>query len=104
MARQPARAVRSGGARYSGREMASGRRLQVAEGGVEGTDRGRGRRRWMTFCSSRMLPGPGIANQGIHDGGRDRLDPPAHPPGEPLGKMADQCWVVVAALRRGPAA
>ena len=35
MARQPARACASG-ARYSGREMASGRRLQVAEGELKG--------------------------------------------------------------------
>src|SRR5208283_2205650 len=44
---------------------------------------------------------PGVAHQGLHDRGRDRLDPPAHAPGEPLGKMADQRRDVVAALAQG---
>ena len=47
---------------------------------------------------------PRVANQGLHDRGRDGLDSPARLPGEPLGKMADQRRNVVAALAQGPAA
>ena len=41
---------------------------------------------------------PRIVHQGLHDGGRDGLDPPAHPPGELLSEMADQPRDVVTAF------
>jgi hypothetical protein len=43
----------------------------------------------MTFCISRTLPGQG-EHQGVHDRGRNGLDPPPHPPGEALREVADQ--------------
>jgi hypothetical protein len=44
---------------------------------------------------------PGVANQGVHDRRWDGLDPPAHPPGEPLGEMAHQTRDVLRAIAQG---
>ena len=75
-----------------------GRRLQVAEGNLQRRAGGEDDRALDDVLQLADVARPGVANQGLHDRGRDGLDPPAHPPGELLGEMADQPRDVVAAL------
>ena len=88
------------GARRSGRRPGlRGRGLQVGGGGPGAMGRGEDDRPLDDVLVK--LPDvarPGVADQGVHDRGRDGLDPPTHPPGEPLGEMADQPRDVVTTL------
>ena len=84
----------------SGRRLGPARRggLQVAEGDLERRARGEDDRPLDDVLQLADVARPGVADQGLHDRGRDGLDPPAHPPGELLGEVADQPRDVVRPL------
>ena len=86
---------RRGGRR---RRPATAAGLQVAERDLQRRARREDDRALDDVLQLADVARPGVAHQGVHDRGRDGLDLPAHPPGEPLGEMADQQRDVVAAL------
>src|SRR5438093_7839561 len=88
--------------RLPGRRLSlGGRGLQVAEVDPERSARRENDRAFDDILHLPDIARPVVANKGVHDRGRDALDPPAHPARETLDEMADQHRNIFAPLAQG---
>lgn len=80
---------------------ACSRRKQVTGADLQNLTWGKDDRSLDDVLQFAYIPRPGVADQGIHDCGRDGLDPLAHPPRELLDEVADQRQDTVRPIPQG---